>query len=425
VTTTVQAPEWSIAPQASSFGRMVNPGCLSTDCISPTAANLSESFQTVNNVSTANMVETVQQGNRTFAYLREISLPPGIDFVAPTVAVTTQCTPITTICNLRAFTNMGGPESSNIGPDMEFNCSSGFRSNPDIQLFPVGPPSLMWQLNHFQDANLSVPIKVFDENASVIVSNPVYSGIAAVMDIHGTNTDYPLYNDREIVHYDSYGLIFGDGFVLRCKTETYQAEYIWANGTFRNFTNLALSNENVSSIVNGRFQVLPATDRMNLFPIVGLLQLINGGGLACLQNSAGALADVFATIYSQASLGGAAGVFTPTENIKEWTKQMVLLTRIPFAPFYVLVFLNAMYATIGLLLGVVSVVNILGRYSPGAVQAKLSVWGLVDHAFQSRHLVADEGDSDRSRGDTVIGVDGGDKGSIRFRKFYPQNEPIS
>jgi len=370
------------------------------------------------------MVETVLQGNRTFAYLREASLPPGLDFVAPTVAVTTQCTPITTICNLRAFTNMGGPDSNN-GPTMEFNCSSGFESNPGIQLFPVGPPSLMWQLNYFQDANLSVPIKIFDENASVIVSNPVYSGIAAVMDIHGTSTDYPLYNDGEIVHYDSYGLVFGDGFVLRCKTETYQAEYIWANGTFRNFTKLSLSDENVSSIVNGRFQVLPVTDRMNLFPIAGLLQLINGGGLACLQNSAGALADVFATIYSQASLAGAAGVFTPTENIMEWNKQMVLLTRIPFAPFYVLVLLNALYATIALLLGVVSVVNILRRHSSGAVQAKLSVWGLVHHAFQSGHLVTDEGDSDRSRGDIVIGVDGDEKGNIRFRKFYTQNGPIN
>ena len=148
MTKTVQGTEWSLALQTSSFGRLVNPGCSSTDCISPTAANLSESFQTVNNVSTANMVETVLQGNRTFAYLREASLPPGLDFVAPTVAVTTQCTPITTICNLRAFTNMGGPDSNN-GPTMEFNCSSGFESNPGIQLFPVGPPSLMWQLNYF------------------------------------------------------------------------------------------------------------------------------------------------------------------------------------------------------------------------------------------------------------------------------------
>jgi hypothetical protein len=307
---------------------MANPECMhsTTDCVSAAAVNFTESYQTVNNISAINIVQTVVDGNRTFAYLGDSTVPSGLDFVAYTVAVSTQCAPITSICNLRAFSNVS-PGSA--GPAMEFNCSSGFFSNQDVQLYPMGPPSIIWQMGYFQDNNLTVPVEVSDSNASTIMPNPVYSGIAAVMDIHGTSTDYPLYNDSEIVHYDSYGQILGDGFVLRCETEVYDAEYTWINGSFGNFTNLTLSNETVSLIVSGRFLYLP-----NYLPIPGVLQLINGAGLACLQNTTNDLADTAATVYSQASLGGAAGVFVPVENSKEWTQQTVLLTRIPFAPLH-------------------------------------------------------------------------------------------
>ena len=396
---------------------MVNPVCSTTDCVTPAAANLSESFQTVNNVSTVNTVQTVVDGNQTFAYLRESSIPKGINFVAPTIAVSTQCTPITTICKLRAFTNMDHFSPSSSGPDMRFNCSSMFQYDANFRLFPMGPSSLLWQMNFFQDFNLSVPIDL----DPLLVPNPVYFGIAAIMDIHGTSTDYPLYNDSEIVHYDSYGTIFGEGFVLRCETKVYQAEYAWVNSTFRNFTNLTLSDLNTSLIVHGRFQILPESFRARLFPIVGLLQLINGGALGALQNTAHDLADVFATVYSQASLGGAAGVFIQVKNINEWNQQEVLLTRIPFAPFYVLVILNSIFATIGLLLGVVSAINIVGHHWLGAVQTKLSVWGLVDQAFHEENQIMDDDNVNRVTPDSVvIGVSDLDNDrDIRYRKFNP------
>jgi hypothetical protein len=168
-------------------------------------------------------------------------------------------------------------------------------------------------------------------------------------------------------------------------------------------------------IVSGRFLYLP-----NYIPIPGLLQLINGAGVACLQNTIDDLADMVATVYSQASLGGAAGVFMPVENVKEWTQQTVLLTRIPFVPLFILAILNSIYAVIGILLGIVGVVNILGGHSVGAVQAKLSVWGLVEHAFEGGNQIIEGGEPDRP-GDhsVVIGVgDPNDDGNLRFRKFY-------
>jgi hypothetical protein len=391
------------------------------------------------------MIQIVSQNGSTYVFLADPTVPDYVDFVGSTVAVSTQCTPITGLCHMTAPNNIdeSWQHASKVAMDsiqkrslsvliqgnMSFSCSSGFAFDSAAAFTPIGTSSLIWQLSYFEDRNLSIPVQMSNTvstvNSSVrpasldsstsssewtaVVPNPVYFGLASVMDINGQSTDYPLYNDSEIVHGDG-GI--GDGFILSCTTAAYDATYTWINGSFGNFTSLSFADTMTMEIINTRF-----LDIESGLPVVGLLQLINNAGVACLANSSIDLANIIASAYSQASLGGAAGAFVSTANLNEWTGNPVLLSRIPFAPLYVLATLTGIFAVMALLLGIVGCVNISATRWIGAVQAKLSVWGLVESAFESGNLSSVKSSESRTNKARTIGVKDAGDGEFNFREF--------
>jgi len=123
-----------INPPEMSYGRGLSPTCLSANVSSGTGPNstyalpcsilntpvagailgASESYKTVNNLSTSNRIFSVDNSDGTFALLGDAQASDERDFVAATIAVNTKCIPITRKCNLR--TNIS----------TQFNCSPVF-----------------------------------------------------------------------------------------------------------------------------------------------------------------------------------------------------------------------------------------------------------------------------------------------------------
>jgi hypothetical protein len=94
------------------------------------------------------------------------------------------------------------------------------------------------------------------------------------------------------------------------------------------------------------------------------------------------LADKIALTYSQIAVGYGAGLFSSRSNDQEQNRFVTLVTRLPLAPFYMLVTLNCLYIIISFFLAVVALQACASSYGAARVKDQLSVWGLVAHGFQ-------------------------------------------
>jgi hypothetical protein len=163
--------------------------------------------------------------------------------------------------------------------------------------------------------------------------------------------------------------------VLFCNTTIYDATYSQVNGTVTRVVG-SVSNGTVGGIFSGPINAFAGGFGKN--------QLENGMHIAAFSNTSQGLANAFATVFSQTTVGFAAGVMSPRPNTEEQTRNNLLIARVPKAPLYVLVLFDLIYAVLGIVLTGVAL-TVSGGGIAG-VQAKLSVPGLVAEGFE-RHRV--------------------------------------
>lgn len=366
-----------------------------------------EAYQTLNNISSVNQLVTVQHDGQPYVFLGDIGFSSSVDFSASTIAINTQCKPITRACNAVATDTT------------TYNCSNEFQGDLDPTSGNATTFETVWRMNLFTDAALDEPAEF--NNSYITSTNPVYIAMATTLngDIHGMypngtlDMTHTILNDPEILKDNQNSL----SFILLCNATVYDATYTWINGSFGNFTDLNPSNETFANIVNG------PQEKNSTF---GINQFANGAILSTFSDDAQILADKMALVYSKTSLGLAAGVFTSRPNREEQTREEFLVSRVPMAPFYTLIIFNLMYAFIG---GVVAVFALRASwYCVGVTETRagLSVWGVVAHSFESttgtirkvkkvEDLFEESHDANATHG--VIGIEKGDSARWRFRTW--------
>ena len=151
-------------PPLHSFGRRILSDCLLTPpntapcTISSTLTmedltGAEEAFKTVHNLSTINQLVTVDFKGNTYVFLGDQEVPTSLDFMASTSAISTQCIPISTACDLHPANE---EDSLLYGIDsVPYNCSPQFAGDASWQagIYSVGYN--FWNQQFFNDSELN------------------------------------------------------------------------------------------------------------------------------------------------------------------------------------------------------------------------------------------------------------------------------
>jgi hypothetical protein len=197
--------------------------------------------------------------------------------------------------------------------------------------------------------------------------NPTYIGIVAIMSF--------ALEANSVDGYPNMRLNATQAFVLLCNATVFDVTYSWVNGSFDTFYNISLSNVSSAGVINSALQTTP------LNVTTGYSQMTTGAAVASLtSNSEESIAEKIAVLYSQTSLGFAAGVFSARANKAEQVRKQILVARIPFAPFYFLIVSNCLYGAVAFIAALVAF-HCTRSEGVQEIQHCLSIWGLVEHGF--------------------------------------------
>ena len=162
-----------------------------------------------------------------------------------------------------------------------------------------------------------------------------------------------LLNSDEFLTTETQGL----GFVMNCSMTVYDFEYVWYNDTV-SVQQIAPSNTSIALVLTTPF-------------VTKLANLATLAQSAAGEGTASAFIDTWAMGFSTMVLAMSAGVMSPHTNIVEQIYISILVTHVPKSPLIMLVFLNLLYAVIGIIL-----VIIAARAKPNeskSVKGRLSV----------------------------------------------------
>ena len=422
-------------PPQFGFGRALTPYCVKVaaepDSEFPCSltegsaqlylVNSGEGHRTLNNVSTENQLFTVSESNLSYVFLGDpqvLSNGSNIDFSASTIAINTQCKPITQQCHVIADS----------GSTVSFNCSRWFAFNlldPPMYGTPgdvspvVGTDFVMTLFND------STMIDFLNSAWGANSTNPVWVGMAAIIDqialasVDPNNGSYVA--DPNVVpnadeNSDVLDTNTGLTFILLCNSTIYDATYTWANGSFQEFTKLTPSNDSMARVINAPQQE---------DPWFGYSYFVSGATLSVFSPTVEEMVQKMADLYSRTVLGLVAGSFLGSQNIAEQIRTQIIAAKIPYAPFYTLVLLNLLCAVIGLGIAILAISN----RNTTKVTSLLTPWGVTAQAFEPvpetvvvQHT-ADLFQESREANANVVGVERiGASKNWRFRVWNSSNE---
>jgi hypothetical protein len=399
-------------PPKFSFGRTLAPECVEYSHNLPCNLYVAEGSHIVNTVegyltiggnSSQNQLYTAYDSGLSYIFLSSPQAAlENVDFVATTVAVNTQCRPIGSECKLRG-------ESGGF-----YNCSPAFEgaiisSNADAI-------AANFRMQLFNDPALQNPL---DGLVMGNTTNPVYIALLAIVDqVNGPNSDVYI-PSSPVVSIDGSDIveIYSNGlaFILLCNSTIYNATYSWMNGSFHTFIDLSIlaPNTSLTSVIN-----IP----QQAYPDSGFPYFVAGATKSIFSNTTQQLA---ALVYSQTILGLVAGSFVGIANVAEETRQSIIASQVPYAPFYCLVTLNLLCATIGACLTIFAI-----RNRPNdVVNSLFSVSGLTASVFEENHgdivveKVEDLFQEYREAKAKVVGVERtGSTGNWKFKIWKPVSE---
>jgi hypothetical protein len=423
LTTTVQFTELQALEPNLTFGRGLSGTCLyvyspedaantgdlggvsnSTPCSTMGTADLVETYATVNKVSLENQILTVNSSGLTYTLLSDAQISDNIDFSATTIACNTQCAPITLACNVntREFSSLWNT-TVEFPP---FNCSPGF-SGPSryyggvdaLSNLTLPPQFEYFQMEFFNDSDLIEPADL-----SSYPVNPTYFGLAVMWEPGypggPTSPVFQAENDTEIIEG---GTSVGFGYILGCNNTVFDATYTWINGSFQGFLSLTPTNATMAGNLNALqqqpgyvYETNPQTPLGTVNPEIAAAAYLSG----FTSGNAQILADKFALSYSQTAMASnAAGIFSPRTNELEQQRSVILVTRLPLVPFYMLVGVSFLYILISIVVALVALYVSSHPYGTASVKQRLNVWGLVEHGFK---LPVDEDTQSRTSSDAEV-----------------------
>jgi hypothetical protein len=316
-----------------------------------------EGFKTLANTSSQNLVLSFLYKDQSYVLITDAQVPQDTGYQAQTFAVTTQCTLISQECGLYM-----GPAGSS-----PFNCSAGFSG--DLTDFSSTTTNPSWDLagvEFFQDSRLTKNFSTV-KGADLIggpftPANPVYIGAYGLVPGFGIGNS-TLLNSTEFLETETQGL----GFILGCNMTVYDLEFVWYNGSV-SVQQMTLSNTSVVNVLTAPF-------------VTKLANLANLAQSAAGEDTLSAFVESWTTGFSAMVLGLSAGIISPRATIMEQTSISTLVARVPKAPLITLVFLNLLYAVVGVVLALMA-----AKTGPGEtknVQGRLSVAGLTAQCFES------------------------------------------
>lgn len=334
-----------------------------------------------------NQLITVSHSGLLFVLLCDEEASDDVNFCASTLATQTQCTPITRSCGL-AFHN-DSISIQDIPQFPQFNCSSGFTG--DLGFDDSGPELggqnlVIRQLTYLQMPFFNDSAMTLSADAGNSPVNPFYFGVAATIGANLNGSSFPLFNDSEIIAAEGYGF----AYILSCNVTVYDVNYTWVNGSFDRFTSISSSNATTAGIIN------------YIQTAVVSYQVQNAVYLSAYSSETSQdLADKVALAYSQSALGYSAAAFSQRLNQEEQLREVVLVTRLPFAPFYALISANCLYAICSIVLAGIAMCIIGSSKRIGNVQEQLNVQALVARAFQIPEKLIRDGESFELEGEVV------------------------
>jgi hypothetical protein len=333
--------------------------------------NASEASQTVMNLSTDNVALSATIDGQNFAYLTSARRTQNLDYQADTFAMSTTCTPASTLCALtqesicldetgcllgqhqkslamtyQCGANLTGNINNNTGFATDTTDGSSFGSSSNIGFF----------IQTFRKPNFSDPIGT--ASGQTETPNPFYFAVGAAV-----STSAALTNDPEMISDD---LFFNKAFIFDCTTTIYELSYASVGGSVSG-GNYTKANATLSNNVGWTIYHAQALTHNTLESAI-----ISGAQQTSTSQDFG---DFFAREFSKGMISMTSAITDPKTNTAEQTRETKLVTHLPKVPFFFLIVLNLLFAVLGIVLAAIALASHPRRTRN--LQARLSTAGLV------------------------------------------------
>lgn len=417
---------WVQAPCPSTFQAMCDYPCSIETWNLTTAEGFTskrgikkaqESAQTLLRNSETNVIQNIsfqgyQQNDRAkqYYFLGDVQSGRELDFLAKTVAITTQCEVVTQICQLNS-TSSG---FSCFGYQSSFTNSGEVGRDSTISM--IHDNSTMTGIQFFNDSGLQNPIGFGDQSTELFgAQNPIHF-LTWSKGFPPVDTSKTTFDEMRRNKYLQLDLSGENVFVLNCSTSIYDMMYTWVNGTIvqptqGNDFRPSLMPDMYGAIISAPFAINSA---------LGHLSLQNAAAAAAYENSPQDLSDQFADGFSRAAVALSAGIMSPVTNLLEQSRNNTeLLTRVPKLPLYFLISVKALYALASLFLAGLAYL-LTGFHEAQEVKARLTVDGLAAGLFEpganqeqgvkrieqlyNEHLPKENQEDGQDKGNTKVGM---------------------
>ncbi|OQU95411.1 hypothetical protein CLAIMM_01624 [Cladophialophora immunda] len=352
--------------------------------------NANKAALTIANLSDTNTVNdwynSTSDPVHHYKYLAHTGLDFTRDFRAKTVAVKTQCAPMTARCFSACSSDNPSDEDDcrYLDNSYAFNCSPGYTgeltSNGASLATSLRKPSLAGSMGFGFAPDASLSRMVGNDESQVEFaawSNPLYFGAWSlgwqqmpdddITDDGNPRNRDPWDRDSNIFWDDNYYY----AWMLNCSMEISYAHYDWINGTTYSFTPWRAPRD-IGGMVS--------------YPFVSGLPL----GQLCGQSAASRmreannsvqLANLFADDFSTCALGIMAANIDPTSTILEQSRDDNFgATRVPIVPLFVLLGFKFLYCFAVLCLAVAAY-HYTNPAEAQSVKERLTIKGLAATYF--------------------------------------------
>lgn len=281
----------------------------------------------------------------------------GIDYVANTTSMVTQCTFATRECGIHGATT-DTSDGNNIS--IPYHCYDDFSGNLGQTPATGHERAQGWNMSFYQLVNgtrKNIPIQA--------QSNPFHFYIATAVN----SIDLPDFDSDSNLPEGTPGngslVDVGQGFTafaLSCEATIYDVTFSIINGSFWDF-NTIISSPQKASIVQAPLQVG-----------FGQYHLYQAASLAVLANN-DSVAETMGKALSQTGMALASGVFDFDNNIQQRFRWTLSVTKVPKAPFFYLVVVCLVYSVFGMVMTALAV-HLRRKPEVKDQQARLMVeWG--------------------------------------------------
>ena len=250
----------------------------------------------------------------------------GIDYVASTTSMVTECTFATQDCNITQ--NDTGTNDISI----PFNCYDDFKGDLGQTPSTGHERAQGWNMSFYATTPSGTPHNI----PLQAQSNPfTFYAATAVNSI-----SYPDLQSDLISSPDDASTFVDAGrgftaFALNCHATIYDVTFSLINGSFAQF-NATKSSPQKASIIQAPLQV--GFGQYHLYQAASLAVLANNDSVASTMGEA----------FSQTAMALASGVFDIDTNLQQRFRWTVLVTKVHKAPFWYLVGVCLLYAVFGM-----------------------------------------------------------------------------